>query len=234
MAFPSTFIDIQQAVIYKARLDQAQDLSFVKDWINQIYYQVCVELEFYTAVSDSAAAGANATNVTIPSTIIAVDYVVPTGSTGVVYGPMDMITFDEILQMRAYTSTAITTGAPSRYCFRSGVAPTVEFWPAANGGEILTFYGSRFPAPLVGDGDPPIFPEPYATKVLEYGALVNAAEYKKDLIMMGEFQNMYADWLTRFRGFTNTRVGNRTEQFQVIGRTSWPQPNDVDVRRSNN
>ena len=46
MAFPSTFLDIQNAVINKLRLDSTNDLSKVKDWINQVYYEACIETNF--------------------------------------------------------------------------------------------------------------------------------------------------------------------------------------------
>jgi hypothetical protein len=45
MAFPSTFADLQAAVIAKTRLDPANtaDVTKVKDWINQAYYRIVLE-----------------------------------------------------------------------------------------------------------------------------------------------------------------------------------------------
>jgi len=45
VSFPSTFLDIQNAVIQKARLDPLLDTQRVRDWINQTYPRVCVETE---------------------------------------------------------------------------------------------------------------------------------------------------------------------------------------------
>jgi hypothetical protein len=40
LAFPSTFLDVQNAVLQKARLDPVLDSNRVQDWINQTYLRV--------------------------------------------------------------------------------------------------------------------------------------------------------------------------------------------------
>jgi len=101
MAFPATFQDMQNNVIDKARLDSSQDLSRVKDWLNSAYYTAVIETGFYQNSSASTSPlAANATNMLVPATIVKVEFIVPTGSDGVVWGPMVMVPIQELLRQR--------------------------------------------------------------------------------------------------------------------------------------
>ena len=227
MAFPATFADLQQDVIGKGRLDADQDVQRVKDWLNTAYYAAVIETNFFeTAAVISSPLPANATAFAIPSVIVKIEYIVP-GSVDQTWGPMDEITFEEILELRAYSGGTVSTGAPSRYAFRSAGAPVIEFWPQAVGGEVLTFYGAALPPPMVADADQPIIPEPYR-QVIAYGALTDAAEFQKDLISQQTWQSSYQDNLQRFRGFNNTRPGSKVAQFRVEGRRAFPLANSTD------
>jgi hypothetical protein len=226
MAFPATFVDLQQDVIGKGRLDADQDVQRVKDWLNSAYYTAVIETNFYeTAAIISTPLAANAT---ASASTVKIEYVVPTGADGQYWGPMDEVTFVEILELRSHSGGTLTTGAPSRYAFRSAGAPVIEFWPQAVGGEVLTFYGASLPPPMVADSDQPIIPEPYR-QVIAYGALTDAAEFQKDLISQQTWQSQYQDNLQRFRGFTNTRPGSKVAQFRVEGRRQYPRANSVDT-----
>lgn len=228
MSFPSDFQTIQTAVMTKARLDVVNDLAKTKDWINQVYYQACIETEFYEASSASAALAANASSVSVPAALVVIEYIVPVGVDGSLYGPMDQITFEEILEKRAWAGGTQTTGAPTRYAFRSASTTSIEFWPNANGGETLTFYGAQLPTALSANGDLPIFPEPYASKVLEYGALCQAAEFKKDIFFLQTYQSLYQEWVARLRALQNTRGGAKVQQFKVERLMPYPKGNSVD------
>lgn len=218
---------MQNNVTDKARLDYEEDVDRIQDWINAAYYTACIETNFFEASSSATALAANATSATVPSSIVKIEYIVPTGSDGSVWGPMTETNMEEILKVRAYQGGQTSTGAPSRYAYRSSSAPTIEFWPNAGGGEVLTFYGLKLPTALSADADLPIFPEPYS-KVIEYGALVHAAEFQKDMLTVQQFQAQYDMWLQRFRGFNNVRVGSMVQQFQVEGQRPWPKANSVD------
>src|SRR5262245_13916228 len=229
MAYPSTFADLQSAVLNKGKLDDSLDVQRIKDWLNQTYMQICVETEFYGVTASSSALTQNQTTVTLPATINKIDFIVPTGSDGSVWGPMEMVTMEEILQQRAYNAgVTMTTGPPSKYAFSSPTS--IQIWPNPSGTEVLTFYGTGFPTALTNAGDVPVIPEPYASKVLEYGALVQAAEFKRDMEMLTVWQGMYVDWLGRFRGFTNTRVGDKVQSFTIASYQPWPRNNSTDVR----
>lgn len=226
MSYPSDFQTIQNGVISKLRLDATDDLAKVKDWINRAYFFTCIEVGFFESSTAATALSADATNCSVPSAIVKIDYIVPTNG-GITYAPMEEVTFEEILELRTYSGGSPTTGAPYRYAFRSSSSSSIEFWPNAAGGEVLTFYGDCLPTALSSDSDMPIFPEPYATELLEYGAMVKAAEFKKDPLL-AEWNAVYMDWVAKFKGFNNHRAGAKTQQFKVEGRTPIPKGNSID------
>src|SRR4029077_2617592 len=100
MAFPSTFADIQQAVIEKATLDPVLDVQKVKDWVNQAYFQAAVETE---AISGEAtmAMTAGTGSYTFPAAIARIrQMAVQRAGSTVFNAPLILTTLDEILQRR--------------------------------------------------------------------------------------------------------------------------------------
>lgn len=227
--YQATFLNIQDAVIAKARLDSTNDLAKVKAWINQAYYTACIESNFYESSSAAAALSANASSVAVPSSVVKVEWIAPAGSDGSAWATMEEVTMEQLLDMRAWQGGISPLGSPSKYAFRSASAPSIEFYPTASGGEVLTFYGLLLPAMLSADGDFPIFPEPYASKVLEYGALVQATEFKKDLFFLQTYQQEWQDWLRRLKAFNNQRSGAKPMKMQVERQLPWPRGNSVDL-----
>jgi hypothetical protein len=229
MTFPSDFLTMQTNVIEKARLDVTQDSDRVKDWLNGAYFTACVETNFYEAgVAQTAPLAADTTSVGVPSNLVKIEYVTPIANDGTIWGPIQEITLEEMLELRAWQGGAVSTGAPSRYAYRSSVAPTIEFWPQAVGGEILNFWGTTMPPLLAADTDFPIFPAPYSA-VIEYGALCDAGEFQKDILTLQGYQAQYQDWLQRLRALVNLRTGSMVQQFRVERQRPWPQKNSVDT-----
>src|SRR5262252_5843514 len=154
MAYPGSFVDIQQAVIDKLRLDPDLDTDKVKDWINQAYMEACIECEFYLQSSPSSTLPANASSIGVPAPLLSLNYVVSQQSDGSNCGMMDQVGIDAIFDKRAWGGATTTSqGAPQTYAYMSGPQPTIEFWPPAAGGEVLTFYGTRLPPTLAADSD---------------------------------------------------------------------------------
>jgi hypothetical protein len=228
MAFPATFADLQANVIAKARVDSTEDTQKVSDWINSAYYSICTETNFYATSEAEAPLTAGDYNVLLPADIVKIEYITPTGSDGTLWGPMRQCTFEEVLEVRAWQGGQISTGAPSRFALRdTQPQATIEFWPMANGGEVLTVWGWKLPPVLANPGDVPIIPEPYS-KVIEYGAVLHAAEFKKDLLMIQQYETSYATWLGNFNTLLNRRRGSQTQQFRIEGTRPWPKRNSVD------
>ena len=228
MAYPAQFLDLQKNVVDKARLDEDFDMNRVKDWLNSAYFTAIIETGFYQSTQVTSVLTADQTSIQVPAGIHKIEFIVPTGTDGQIWGPLRSTQFEDLLRVRAWQGGAISQGAPSRYSYRgtAGV-PTIEFWPQAVGGEVLTFYGWGLPAAMNSDTDSPVIPAPYE-KAIEYGALVHAAEFQKDLLMIQQFQSDYQDWLQRFRGYKNHLASSQPDQFIIEFARPYPQRNDVD------
>ena len=228
MAFPAQFQDMQHTVIDKARLDQDFDTARVQDWLNAAYLTAVIETGFYQFVQDSVTLAPSATSVPLPPAIYKIEYIAPTGVDGTRWGPMTAVTMQQLIRSRAWQGGQVSTGAPSRYVYRSGPSPILEFWPNAIGGEVLHVYGWGLPTPMVNPTEVSVIPEPYQ-RVIEYGALIHAAEFQKDVLLIQQFQGDYQDWLQRFRAFKNRADTSQPEQFEVMFERPWPRRNDVDT-----
>jgi len=230
MSYPPNFHDIQESVIAKLRLDPDLDRDKVKDWINNNYMAASLETEFFTDVQVSSTLPANAASLGVPAALLMLDYVVTQQQNGLYRGPMELVGIDLILEKRAWSGGTISQGAPQMYAYRSGPTPTIEFWPPASGGEIVTFYGNRLPPVLVDDNDVCLIPEPYGSNILEFGADAQAAEFKMNYVMLSTYQQESQYWIQRFRGFQNNRAGNLPGQLRVVrDRKPVPATNSVDT-----
>ena len=219
-AFPSQFSDLYGSVIDKGRLNATNDLAKAKQYVNRAYADVALVSKYWEGSSVGAALAAAATSQSIPASIIELEDV--TMSYAGIQPPMRELTWEQLLNKRAYTLAG--QGPPQAYAVRKA---TVEFWPSAQGGEILTYYGStQPPAWLSGDTDVPDIPEPFATSLLEYGALVQVGEFKNDLLMLGEYQQSYGSWLSKFMKFVQTRQGTDARSFEVRAGRSMLLPHD--------
>ena len=204
------------------------DLAKIKDWINQVYAQACVEVEFFESSATGSALSANASNQTIPTAIANLDYIIATRTDGTKTLPLREVPFEEILRRRANSGAqAGTSGAPSHYAV---YYTAIEFWPNANGGETFTYYGEALPTALSANGDLPVIPEPYASKVLEYGACAEAADFKKDPDVQ-TYRALHEDWMRRLRSYKNKRRGKQVQALGLVGSALFP-PHDpsVDIR----
>jgi hypothetical protein len=193
----------------------------VADWVNQAYAELCSLAKLYESSANSSALTAGDSSVTIPSTLVTLEFVVVT-SGGVTYKPMEQIPFEELLRKRAFSSgdnpiNSVPTHFARRY-------DKIEFWPDAAGGETLTFYGDLLPTALSADADEPIIPEPYR-KAIEYGACEQTAEFKRDQEALQFFAAKYANWQQKLVAFINRRDGAMAQQLAVHG-TPAVRPHD--------
>lgn len=229
MAFPSTFLDVQNAVVAKARLDSTADLSKVKDWINQVYADVCVTTEA-NVTSATMTLTASTNSYTLPSNVSRIKemYVTPVG--GVQSLPLVQVDLDFILRRRQSTAgVAFTNGSVMWYALVG--LNDFEVYPTPANADVITIYYVALPTALANNTDVPILPEPYASKLLEYGALAEAADFKSDP-QEQEYRALYERWLQKFRAHLTRKQGMQPGQFRVIPDVStWP-PHDpsTDIR----
>jgi hypothetical protein len=216
VAYPSTFQDIQNAVITKARLDATNDLAKVKDWINQTYAQVLVESgDLVTTTTINQVA--NTSSYTLPTAVSRIVQMVVTpaglGST-FQQPPMKRTTLDDILSRRANGGITANGGDYSRYYALLGTK--IEVWPTPAAADIITVWYSARPTVLSANGDLPIIDEPYASKLLEYGALVQAGDWKGDPATQ-DWQNDFDVWMGRYLAHLDEQQGDIPDQFRQWG-----------------
>lgn len=220
MAYPQTFDDIRTAVIAKARLDAVADKTKAGVWVNKAYFKAATETRcFQTSRTDVLTAAAA---FSLNSAVHEIELFTCTAAGSSAWFPLKEATLDEILNLRATSQAG--SGTPRRYALVG--LTDIELWPTPAGGETLTTWYANLPAALSADGDIPLIPEPHASDLLEFGALIHAAEFKRDLMMLGDFQQQYATALAGFQRYVNRKAGAYPASFPTWTRGRGYGPHD--------
>lgn len=224
MAFPSTFLDLQNAVIAKASLDATADLQRVKDWLNQVYTHVCVETEA-NATSATMNLTAGSASYTLPAAVARIKsmYLVPAGQPATVgeQPPMTRTTFDDIELKRQSGGLLQQAGSYSTHYALQGIS-ALDFWPTPAAVDVVTINYAAFPTPLSSNTDVPILEEPYASRVLEYGALIHAGEFKGDP-QTPKWEASFGEWMGRYLHHLDVKQGDMPGTFHQWGSPNLPE-----------
>lgn len=229
MAYPSTYFDLQNAVATRMRIDSPNELHLIGDLINQVYAQACVETE---CLQEDATLllTANVASYTFPAAILRIKKMVVKQASADQYGPpLQYITLDEMLQRRQSNGgTAATNGTATHYAL-AGLSE-FELWPTPGAADTLLLFYTYAPTPLSDGDDLPVIPEPYATRLLENGAMAEIAAMNRDQ-NENVYRQLYESWLMRLRQHLRRREGSQTRQLRKQGNPYWP-PHDpsLDVR----
>lgn len=221
MAVPATFLDVQQSVADKLRLTLTADKARISDWINQVYADVAAETRCFQQLSTSTMT-AGVASYTLDSSLLHIELLTVKQTSGTAYFPLVECQLDEILNLRARNTSA--AGPSKRYCL-VGINQ-IEFWPTPQAADTLNTWYSHLPTFLSADGDQPAFPEPFGSKLLEYGALVQGAEWKRDILVLGQYQAQYQSWLQAFQKYLNRKAGAYPETFPTWTRLRPGAPHD--------
>lgn len=201
----------------------------MKDWINQAYARAVVETEANQLVATMTTT-ANVSSYTLPAGVSRIKQMTAqqAGTSGYTV-PLRLTSMQQILGMRQNTGTSPVTGSITHYAL-NGIND-FEVYPTPSGVDTINIFYVALPTALSANGDLPILPEPYASKVLEYGALVEAADFVKDPFGYLAYAQTFDEWMMRLRVHLNRRRGAQTEQFQLVPAGSFP-PHDpsTDVR----
>ena len=221
MAFPSTFADITTAVIAKLRLDSTNDTSRVHDWINQVYAQVAVETG-NTVNTTTISCVSGTSNYTLSSSVEAIlgAYVTPVGANPT--APLQPRSLDWILRKRQAGGGASTATGPVTDYALLGIN-RLEVYPTPSAADTITIYYAGLPTALSANGDTPTIHEPWASKLLEYGALAEAADFLNHPDEP-KYRTLYEGWMTRYINHLN-RKGPKPDQLELRGDYVYP-PHD--------
>ena len=223
MAFPSTFVDLQNEVIGSVRLEATDDLQRSKDWVNQVYSAICVEVEAVVTSATSTLTAAAATYA-IPSAIARIKQLTVLTSGQTTYsGTLEQVSPAQILDWRQ----SGTLGSPTHYAV-SGYN-ILDFYPTPTSADTVLFYYVAFPTALSADADVPILQEPYASYCIKYGALAEAANFLKDPSEQ-EYRSLFEMWMKKYRAHLNRRAGGNTLSLQIgNGASMVPANNSTDL-----
>jgi hypothetical protein len=213
MAFPSTFLTLQDNVINKLRLDSTADRTKVKEAINRAYYEAVLETEAKVATTTLALV-ASTSSYSLASTIGRVKRMTLT-SGGVEYGPLIEVSLDQILRWRQQGGgTAIAVGTVTHYALLG--LDLLEVYPTPQSSGTVNIWHVPFPTALSVDGDLPIIPEPYGTDCLENGGLYYMAVFLKDPDALG-FKSDFEVAKQKLRAHLTRKRGAGPEQFEIVG-----------------
>lgn len=166
---------------------------------------------------------ANTASYTLSSTIFRIKemYVTPAG--GVQSQPLQRTTLDYILRKRqAGGGQATATGYTTHYALVG--LNDFEVYPTPNSADVLTIWYVGLPTALSANTDVPILQEPYASKLLEYGALAEAADLKGDPSEQ-EYRQLYELWKGKYRAHLTRKQGSQPGQFLMFPGSTFP-PHD--------
>jgi hypothetical protein len=222
VGYPSTFLDLQNTVIGRLRLHSTNDLQKVKDAINQVYAEISVECE---AVQNSATMTltVNEASYLMPPEVmrIKVMHLTPAGSTNYNH-PMYPVSLEQILEWRSGGISGQGSGQPSHYAHIG--YQQLEVYPTPNSADTITIYYVGLPTALGANGDIPVIQEPYASQLLEYGALAELGDFLHHPSTI-EYRQLFEDWKRRFRSHINSRKRGAGVLALRVGQDFYP-PHD--------
>jgi hypothetical protein len=105
----------------------------------------------------------------------------------------------------------------------------VELWPTPGGADVMMFYYVGYPPILTAGTDVPQIDEPYASKLLEFGSLIDAADYIKDIMSSYTYPQAFQDWLYRYRQHLSRKQGTQSLTFRSPTGTMVPHDNSTDT-----
>ncbi len=131
---------------------------------------------------------------------------------GSVSQPLQQVPLETILDRRR---ASVASGQQvSRPVYALAGQNQLELWPEPGAGQSMSFWYVYLPDELTADGDNPAIMEPFGSELLEAGALVRGARFKKDPLLA----DLEADLevrMQRFQVWLNRREGSGPRTFRV-------------------
>lgn len=147
---------------------------------------------------------------TLPTAVARIKQMFVTPVNAVAGGPITATSLDDILMRRRSQGGATLGGYITLYALLG--ANDLEVYPTPTSADVITIYYVGLPTALSADSDVPVLQEPWASKLLEYGALAEAADWKGDPSEQ-EYRQMFEVWKQRYRAHLTRRMGGQPGQF---------------------
>src|SRR5262245_5900067 len=215
-AYAGTLASITASVIAKLRLDATQDTADVHEAVNLAYQQVVQETGALQRAA-SAATTADVESYTLPPQVAWIRSLWIIYPDGTFTDPLQQVTLEQIQEQRR--ATAASGQQVVRPIYALAGQNQIELWPTPTAGQSLMFVFVYLPEQLTADTDVPLLMEPYGSKLLEYGALVELARFKKDPLLQ-DYEAAYQTWMTRFQLWLSRREGSSARTFRIGGTSS--------------
>lgn len=161
---------------------------------------------------------------TLPSAVARIKGLFVTPANSVATRPLRLTTLDQILTWRqANGGNAISNGFVLWYAILGGT--DIEVYPTPQAADVLTIYYVSLPTALSANADVPSYlDEPYASKVLEYGALAEAADFKGDPALQ-DYRQEFEVWKQKLRSHLTRKASGQPGQFHMFPSRLYP-PHD--------
>lgn len=226
MAYPTTFLDLQDEVIAELRLED-DDRDRVKDWINRAYAKAAIQTEALQQVA-TAPVTAGESTYTLPTPVVRIkelrmaSVTSPTG-----FGdPLSAVSLSYISQLQSGSATQ--TGAVQNYTLIG--EDEIIVWPTPTTADIMWFLYTRTPTPLDDDTDTLELQEPYATDLCKYGACMEAAALSTGFANQ-DYRQLFQNAVAEYRVQLSRRRGIGVQQFELVGGLRVPTINSYDSGR---
>ena len=190
---------------------------------------MCVELEANITTTTMTLTSGTA-SYTLDASISRIKEMFVTPVNGVLTGPIELTTLDYIIRKRqAAGGVPTATGYVTHYALLG--INDFEVYPTPQAADVLTIWCVKLPTALSGNTDVPILQEPFASKLLEYGALAEAADFKGDPSEQ-EYRQLFETWKQRYRSHLTRKRGGQPGQFNMFpGRNYPPHDPSMDTGR---
>lgn len=213
-AYQGDFAAIVASVTAKLRLESA-DADQVKEAVN-LAYQEAVQATGCLQTSGVATLTEDVASYDLPASVAWIKLLTISYADGSFSDPLQQVPLQGLLEQRRATVASSDQVVVPIYSLAG--QNQIELWPTPGAGQSMTLWYVYLPDELTADGDEPAILEPYGSKLLEYGALVELARFKKDPLL-GDLEAAYQVWLARFQVWLNRREGQSGATIRVRGAT---------------